>query len=402
MVEINKDEELLVAEEQEEVLEEVDTPEELVEEAGEEASEETVQNEVEEQQTPVYYEEEQPAVVTKDYSKKIKLVYKLLALLAFVSAFVAIAGLSGGLVVCEDLTFSSQGMTDYITYMITLLTDQQNNAGYTTPAFVIPMALCVAYAVFYIVYMIILLINIIILFFQFFGMIFARKEVKIKYSKFSKRALTFSSLSMAFMAACLMYPQARLTQMGVIVLVLAGVIYLGTNVAVVMFKHLEEQKVNWNDCLLDLSKPLVLLAVIVLFFVAFGKFNVLEIAERFWYIADNMDTVVNGTLAFVSVLDLWLVTKACKLGRIALKHYALDNGKKPVNNLLRKKSITLIVLTILVLAARLFLTGVLVTKDYVNSVLAYKDTYLIFIVGAFTLLCCLKTEKKQKEEIIRE
>ena len=400
MAEFVKDEELLVPEEEQEL--DVNETEETVEEVEEtvEKVEETVEEETNNKVAIVVDSaegtpEEKPA---KDYTKLSKLAYKLLTLLAFVSAFVAFAGFNNGLVVGEDFVFSSNGYAEYLMNIIPLLGDSYYSSG----SVIIPMMLNVMFAVFYVIYAIILIINLIILIFQFLGTIFARKEIKLKYSKFSKRALTFSCLSMAFMAGCLMYPNAQLTSAGKLVLILAAVIYVATNAVVLLFKQLEAEEKNWIDFGFDFGKSLVVLAVVVLFFVAFGKFNLMDVRTYVWYLENEVDTILNGTLISIVVLELWLVTKACKLGRIALKHYALDNGKKPVSKLLKKKSITLIVLTILVLAAKLFLTGALATGDYVNSVMMYKDTYLVLILGAITLLFCLKTNKKEPVEIVRE
>lgn len=372
-------------------------------------SEETQEFEVaeEETQTPVEEEQEENAVndvedekPKKDYTKLSRLAYKLLTLLTFISAVVALYGLViKGLVVGEDFVFSAQGMLTYILDTITLVSGE--NSQYGSVDIILPMVLVIWYAVFYVIYAIILVINLIILVFQFLGMIFARKEMKLKYSKFSKRGLTFSCLSMAFIAVCLMFPNARLTSEGILVLVLAAVIYLTTNAVVLLFNQLESDEKNWTDFGFDLGRAVAVLGVIALFFVAFGKFNVLDMVKYVWYIDAKIDIYSNGILMGVLVLELWLVTKACKLGRISLKHYALDNGKKPVNKLIRKKSITLLVLSILILGIKLFATGALATGDYLNSIMAYKDTYLVFILGAITLLFCLKTNKKEPEEEVR-
>ena len=403
MAEFVKDEELLVPEEEQEaeVTEteeeqeaEVTETEEVVEEVEETLEE--INNENENADAPV--EEALAEKSEKDYTKLSKLVYKLLALLAFVSALVAFVGFNGGLVVGEDFVFSLNGYAEYLMNIIPLVGDSY----YTSGNVILPMILNVIFAIFYIVYAIILIINLIILIFQFLGTIFARKEMKSKYSKFSKRALTFSCLSMAFIAACLMFPNAQLTSLGKTVLILAAVIYVATNTVVLLFKQLEAEEKNWCDFGFDLGKSVVILGVIALFFVAFGKFNIMDIRTYVWYLENEIDTIVNGTLISIVVLELWLVTKACKLGRIALKHYALDNGKKSVNKLIRKKSITLIILSVLILAAKLFVSGALTTGNYLNAVMMYKDTYLVFILGAITLLFCLKTNKKTPVEIVEE
>lgn len=395
-------EELLVSEEVLEETEEVkETPEQEVEEPTEEVKE-TPEQEVEEQteDNNVYEEEaeETKEVVAKDYTKLSRLCYKLLTLLALVTAVVSLGSLLLGTVVSEELVFSAEGMFVYIVNGFMLLLDGMDSGVYAGADTIMPTILVSLFALFYVIYIIILVINLIILVFQFLGTIFARKEMQLKYSKFSRRSLTFACLNMAFAAACLMFPSARLTTIGALSLGLSAAVYVLTNLVVLLFNLLESEKKNWCEFGFDLGRTLAVLGVVVLFFVAFGKFNIMDIKTYIWYVSNDIDTVVYGTLMSFVVLELWLVTKACKLGRIALKHYAFDNGKKPVNKLIKKKSITLIILSILILSAKLFVSGVLATGDYVNSVMMYKDTYLVFILGAITLLFCLKPVKKVQEE----
>ena len=107
------------------------------------------------------------------------------------------------------------------------------------------------------------------------------------------------------------------------------------------------------------------------------------------------EDIVNVILAMLgSAIELVLVLQAAGVAKKTLKYYPLNNAKRDVNAILKRKAIALIVEVVLVFAAMTYV------NMNINMALDNKP-YLVLLFGAIGMLFCLEVPKSEKEEIVR-
>ncbi len=390
----------------------------LVEETPvEEVVEETVAEEVVEEQvedTPVEYvvsEEKESSEEVKKANPALKfskLAYFLLSLLTLVGAYFAYTAFGDGVFYTDNYVFNNDSLTAFITNTVNMLsiTTDYGSSIYSSADTIMPLIFACMFAIIYVIYGIILLVDIIILVFKVFGLLFSRKEGKVKFSKFSKTSLTFMTLTFALTCAGLSLPNAHLTEAGKTSLILTTVIFLVSVLVINLFNTLEAEKANWIEYGLDFAKAGLIVGV---FYVLVSAISNMGFASLYNAVLSVDDTASAGEIVpqiigmVINILEIIVILKVLKIGRIAIKNYPLNNNKKDdVNAIIKGKSITVIVLTIICLVgsyiANEFLANGFAVDRLFTALSAYKYTYLAVLLSCVVLILCCATVKKNAKE----
>ena len=348
--------------------------------------------EVVEVETEVETEQPEQKEFKNPLEKWNKLIYTIATVLFFAFACFSYYAFTSGVAVTSEAVFSPQGLIDYISAFIANI-NFMAGSGLIIMPFIFMMVVVVAFAVLEII----MTIHLIAIIISFIKALLSKADAKIKFSRIFKRAMAFPATTLTIIALCLSLPDSKLTSIGSTLLILSVVAFLFVfvgNKTLTLFSHEEK---DWAEYGISLGRGLVITAICALFFATFTK---LGFSTMMQYVpltstTSESEDIVNVILAMLgSAIELVLVLQAAGVAKKTLKYYPLNNAKRDVNAILKRKAIALIVEVVLVFAAMTYV------NMNINMALDNKP-YLVLLFGAIGMLFCLEVPKSEKEEIVR-